>query len=71
MRVQWLGGPGDGDWVEVPDEATTFECVPQDGNGVTCSVPIKTAVTEMNDGTKKSKLILDYYDKVENESTDS
>jgi hypothetical protein len=54
LKVQWLGGPGDGNWVELPDDADVL--LTSAGK-----VPIRTAVILMDDGSTQEKLILDYY----------
>lgn len=62
MKVQWLGGPADGDWVEIQDGMEALEIFEGPSFDIKTSPTRFIPIVEKVFG-QESKLILDYYAK--------
>ena len=63
MKVQWLGGPADRDWLEVPEGLEALEVYVEGDSGPTRMVPIVEKTFKTDDESEHVKLVLDYYAK--------
>lgn len=66
MIVQWLGGPKDGTFIEVPEGSRELKIAENKRSEPTYkkyTVPIRTFCTIDDNDVEHHKLILDYYAK--------